>query len=434
MFLKFYKLGNELFDSGKYSESVEAYDKSLELAPYTPEILYRKGEALYKIQKFIDAAAIFWVAYLYMRFRKEPLLMCGRSLEMAGLSFQACRVFSMVSKEEMDIESTTFYLSSLIRESRIKDALELLPKIDSDVGFNAQLLRGKIFHELGFAEEAEKYLTPLIDYDLTGKVIDRLIGVYAELKKYEILFDILDLAINRFSRDKEQTDYYIAQKNALHLILNNGNIDNLAISKNSRIEIIESAIYIKKNSANINLSGGTFDTFKTVSSHVMKDGLIAEFGVRNGHSINILSNLFQDRIIYGFDSFEGIPDAWGDEPVGSYTTAGTFPKVEPNVKLIHGWFNNTLPDFAKNYSGKIALLNIDCDIYSSTKDIFNFLGKFISKGSIIVFDEYINNKTWRDDEFKAFQEWVSENKITYEYISVSFFSKQVAVRILNGIN
>ena len=100
--------------------------------------------------------------------------------------------------------------------------------------------------------------------------------------------------------------------------------------------------------------------------------------------------------------------------------------------MIHGWFNKTLPIFIKNHDEKIALINIDCDIYSSTRDIFQYLGPKITEGTVIVFDEYIINKTWRDDEFKAFQEWVCAKRITYEYITVSFFSKQVAVRILSN--
>lgn len=351
---------------------------------------------------------------------------------MAGLSFQACKVFSMLDSSELDIESTVFYISSLIRESRISDAFKLLPTISKDTSFNGELLRGKIAHELGNPSIAEMHLAPLVEIDQSGKAIDRLIGVYTEIEKFDELNHLLDLAISRFASDKTQLDYYVAQKLALQIYNSEAEVNLDYLKSSNRYEIIDSALYIanKKNN-NTQLSGGTFHTFKIVAPYVMKTGIIAEFGVRNGHSINILSKLFPDRQVFGFDSFEGIPDSWGDEPSGSYTTGGVLPSVEGNVRLIHGWFNKTLPSFAKNHQGNIALLNIDCDIYSSTKDIFESLGPMITTGTIIVFDEYINNKTWRDDEFKAFQEWVSCKKVMYEYISVSFFSKQVAVRILD---
>jgi len=50
--------------------------------------------------------------------------------------------------------------------------------------------------------------------------------------------------------------------------------------------------------------------------------------------------------------------------------------------------------------------------------------------TVIVFDEYIGNEQWREDEFKAFQEAVARNGWAYEYLCFSVFTKQVAVRIV----
>lgn len=75
-------------------------------------------------------------------------------------------------------------------------------------------------------------------------------------------------------------------------------------------------------------------------------------------------------------------------------------------------------------------MNIDCDLYSSTKLVFNELNPQIAPGTIIVFDEYIGNINWRQDEFKAFQKWVKENKVEYRYLTASFYTKQVSVQIL----
>ena len=50
-------------------------------------------------------------------------------------------------------------------------------------------------------------------------------------------------------------------------------------------------------------------------------------------------------------------------------------------------------------------------------------------GTVIVFDEYIGNEHWREDEFKAFQEAVLEYGWKYEYLCFSFVTKQVVVRI-----
>ena len=74
-------------------------------------------------------------------------------------------------------------------------------------------------------------------------------------------------------------------------------------------------------------------------------------------------------------------------------------------------------------------MNVDCDIYSSTRTIFDYVGDRLVPGSIIIFDEYISNPNWRNDEYKAFQELVTERNIKYEYILFSPFNKQAAVII-----
>ncbi|MDA8107986.1 MAG: hypothetical protein M0015_05070 [Betaproteobacteria bacterium] len=48
-------------------------------------------------------------------------------------------------------------------------------------------------------------------------------------------------------------------------------------------------------------------------------------------------------------------------------------------------------------------------------------------GTVIVFDEYFGHVHWREDEFRAFQEAVAENRWRYEYLA--FSSKQPVVRM-----
>jgi hypothetical protein len=103
--------------------------------------------------------------------------------------------------------------------------------------------------------------------------------------------------------------------------------------------------------------------------------------------------------------------------------------VEPNVKLIKGWFNETLPGFVANLNECVAFLHIDCDLYSSTKTVFEYLGDKIKPGTIIVFDEYFNYPGWQRGEFKAFQEFIQERNLKYEYIGYTV-SMQVMIKIV----
>src|SRR6185503_13638370 len=81
-------------------------------------------------------------------------------------------------------------------------------------------------------------------------------------------------------------------------------------------------------------------------------GLYLEFGVFNADSINHIADIIAPHLIYGFDSFIGLPEEWKRRRDGSLTfPQGTFaveawPEVRANVRLVEGWFAETLPPFA----------------------------------------------------------------------------------------
>ncbi|MEO8417310.1 MAG: tetratricopeptide repeat protein [Methylophilaceae bacterium] len=176
------------------------------------------------------------------------------------------------------------------------------------------------------------------------------------------------------------------------------------------------------------MMGSGIQTFTHAINLAVQDGLVLEFGVRFGTSIRVIAELVEQEV-HGFDSFEGLPDVWHHEPKGSYTTKGVIPTVPGNVSLHVGWFEDTLPKFLSDHHGPVRFINIYCDIYSSTKTVLELLAARMVVGTVIVFDEYIGNEHWRQDEFKALQEAVAQHGWRYEYISFSVFTKQVAVRI-----
>lgn len=188
--------------------------------------------------------------------------------------------------------------------------------------------------------------------------------------------------------------------------------------------------YLKSTGGTLpRITGSRFQAFKLGIGMAINTGLVLEFGVRFGSSIRQIAALANQRV-HGFDSFEGLPEQWHDEPKGSYSTKGVLPKLPENVRLHAGWFEDTLPEFLKRNPGPVRFMNIDCDIYRSTKTVLGLLSDRIVANTVIVFDEYIGNEHWRDDEFKAFQEAVVRYGWHYEYVSFSFFTKQVVVRIV----
>ena len=159
------------------------------------------------------------------------------------------------------------------------------------------------------------------------------------------------------------------------------------------------------------------------------DGLIVEFGVADGYSINHIAKRV-NQTVYGFDSFEGLPSDWPGASLqkGHFNRNGKLPEVEPNVTLIAGEFNQTINLFKSKNAQAIRLMHIDSDLYSSCKAIFDKLDKQIVCGTLIIFDEYLGFPGWEFGEFLAFKEFVVQKELSYEY--VSFSQNQAVVRIL----
>ena len=77
-----------------------------------------------------------------------------------------------------------------------------------------------------------------------------------------------------------------------------------------------------------------------------------------------------------------------------------------------------------------SVINFDADLYSSTICALNYSKPVIDQHTILIFDEFLINENWEQDEYKALNEFCSQNGCTYEVVAVSFFSKQVAVKLL----
>lgn len=158
-------------------------------------------------------------------------------------------------------------------------------------------------------------------------------------------------------------------------------------------------------------------------------GLCCEFGVAAGQSINYLARLLPKRTIFGFDSFEGLPEDWRDGRGKGTFKLSEPPKVARNVVLIPGWFDQSLPIFLKEHPEPVAFLHLDCDLYSSTRTVFEALRKRIQPGTIILFDEFFNYPGWKEGEHKAFSEFVKKERLPFEHIGYNRYGTQVAVRI-----
>ncbi len=212
-------------------------------------------------------------------------------------------------------------------------------------------------------------------------------------------------------------------------------LETLVVSRSPEYYRIHVAREATARFANAELSGvesfGSRDELLTNALGLVDpqgNGLIAEFGVFRGASINHLAR-HTERQVHGFDSFEGLPEKWGEGfEAGKFKIDG-LPKVRDNVVLHKGWFDEVLPGFRDQHPEPVDFLHMDADLYSSTATVLEMLGDRIRPGTVIVFDEFMGYPGWEHGEFLAFREFVDRHDAEFEYVGWVPGDQQVAVRI-----
>ncbi|ONI73436.1 hypothetical protein ALI144C_41960 [Actinosynnema sp. ALI-1.44] len=172
------------------------------------------------------------------------------------------------------------------------------------------------------------------------------------------------------------------------------------------------------------------DTLEHALSLAPRGGLSLEFGVWQGTTLKIIAT---DRVgdgedVYGFDSFEGLPEDWRSGfPAGHFTVDG-LPDV-PGAELVVGWFDDTLPGFLDEHPGVVDFLHVDGDLYSSAKTVLDLVGPRLREGSVILFDEFFNFPGWQNHEYKAWMEYVERTGIEFTYEGYTWNNEQVIVKV-----
>ncbi len=124
-----------------------------------------------------------------------------------------------------------------------------------------------------------------------------------------------------------------------------------------------------------------------------------EFGIFKGktlfHSIKVAKKLkiFQEITFWGLDSFKGFPVENHEFYLSKNFKSSKelvekpFTKYE-NVKIIDGFFEDSVTTQQLVSIEKIAFAFVDCDIYESSEVAFKFLKNKIVKGGFIMIDDF----------------------------------------------
>jgi len=163
-------------------------------------------------------------------------------------------------------------------------------------------------------------------------------------------------------------------------------------------------------------------------------GDIIEFGVWNGNNLLTIKKITEylniNKKLIGYDHFKGMPFSTngnyfsGDKKLLKFFI--NFFKLQ-KIFLIDDDFNNI-----KKYDKKIKKISfayIDCDLYSETLKILNFIDSKISKGGVIAFDEALRDEF--KGEAKALKEFFKLKKKKYKMIKKTKFYQPDILLIKN---
>ena len=287
---------------------------------------------------------------------------------------------------------------------------------------NAHNNLGVLFQELGELQKAKSCIEKAIEIN------PNYLGSYWNLHSFA---SDIDEALTILKKSYEIDNKYIRAKimiSALQGFKGNFNeFDALIISSESNHPYTRSIKWIFSLPKLPKIFFNRLNFFDAVVELTDKSRPFYEFGVWKGNSFKHLIKTFKKG--FGFDTFTGLPESWHDsKPKGAYSSFGSVPKIKGG-EFIPGKFENTLPKFFSQKRPVASLINFDADLYTSTLCALKYSNKVIDEKSILIFDEFLMNKNWEKDEYKALNEFCDNLGIGYEVLAVSFYTGQVAVKL-----
>ena len=141
-----------------------------------------------------------------------------------------------------------------------------------------------------------------------------------------------------------------------------------------------------------------------------------EFGVASATSFKwwLARNENAASRFFGFDTFEGLPEAWGTYDKGAMSF-GLPDITDARAHFYKGLFQDTLYAFLKAYETDetaLRVIHLDADLYSSTLFALTMLAPYLRAGDLLLFDEF----NVPNHEFAAWEAFIKSYYFEYEVI------------------
>jgi hypothetical protein len=130
--------------------------------------------------------------------------------------------------------------------------------------------------------------------------------------------------------------------------------------------------------------------------------------------------------LFGFDSFEGLPDSADKEPAspwlpGQYSAGPELIRKflrkrgvpAERVTLIQGWFSTLTAGHREGHRMvRGSVFNFDCDLYSSTCDALRFAEPLFGRRAIVFFDDWhaAGMADLGEGQRRAFEEFLADHR------------------------
>ena len=423
-------LGNTLKKLGRLKEAETSYNQAITLKPNYAKSHNNLGIILKELGRLDEAEVSYRKAIALNSEYAEAHNNLGATLKELGRLSEAEASYTEAITLKPDYTEAYNNLGNVLKEfgrlveavARYKEAIAMNPNL-AETHYNLAIT----FQDLGRLDEAEvsyrKAIALKSDYSdafwnlhgiqKTLQAAEHWIDKCLEADKNYIMAKLTKVALRFYQGDRKE-------------------FDDLMQSELRQHPYVRSLSWAFSLPSLPQLHFDKWYFFDAIIKKSIVSRPFYEFGVWRASSFKYFIKFFKKG--YGFDTFTGLPEDWDVgshiEKKGSYTNEGNVPKIRGG-EFIVGKFEDTLPIFFSKSRPIASVINFDADLYSSTICALNFTKSIIDQNTLLIFDEFIMNESWEQDEFKALNEFCYINNYKYEVIAISFFTKQVAVKLIS---